>query len=349
MWRGPLGIRPGHRDEDLPRTSPSASRPRIIGSRLRVLRREDARAEERAASTRAPQQREDEGHPSREPSPPHAVAVRLPELHHAAPAGVAGRVVRHAPTPSPATAIGARDGPVGAPLASRTPGAVRTARARRRCVRRARRVPGSTVARLVPRATDAGARLAAARRREAVRGAHAARRRSRPGRRPRAPGGVASSGRWPTTRRVRRLGRRRRRRRRRRLGLREASERARGQGAGRGRAAAWGHRASGAARGGRRSVVADADPEVHVRDRRAPGPRRAPARRSARPRRPVAAADEERPRWVSEALYPSGDAMVTVSPCVGTCPANVTSPDGRRAHARASPSAMSIPRCWPPA
>ena len=37
------------------------------------------------------------------------------------------------------------------------------------------------------------------------------------------------------------------------------------------------------------------------------------------------------PRWVSDALYPSFVAIVTVRPLVGTCPANVISPvDGRQ-------------------
>lgn len=55
------------------------------------------------------------------------------------------------------------------------------------------------------------------------------------------------------------------------------------------------------------------------------------------------------PRWVSETLYPPVAAIVTVRPCVGTCPANVTSPDAGARTTRAPPRAMSTPRCCPPA
>lgn len=50
------------------------------------------------------------------------------------------------------------------------------------------------------------------------------------------------------------------------------------------------------------------------------------------------------PRWVKETLV-SPSSMVTVSPCVGTCPANVTSPATGARTERASPRAMSTPRC----
>ena len=55
------------------------------------------------------------------------------------------------------------------------------------------------------------------------------------------------------------------------------------------------------------------------------------------------------PRWVSETLKPSDVSIVTVRPCVGTLPANVTSPSAGARTDTASPSAMSTPRCWPPA
>ena len=55
------------------------------------------------------------------------------------------------------------------------------------------------------------------------------------------------------------------------------------------------------------------------------------------------------PRCVRDALWPPPVAIVTVSPCVGTCPAKVTSPLTGASTARASPSAMSTPRCCPPA
>jgi hypothetical protein len=54
------------------------------------------------------------------------------------------------------------------------------------------------------------------------------------------------------------------------------------------------------------------------------------------------------PRWMSDALC-SPVAIVTVRPCVGTSPANVTSPETGARTAGESPVAMSIPRCWPPA
>jgi hypothetical protein len=55
------------------------------------------------------------------------------------------------------------------------------------------------------------------------------------------------------------------------------------------------------------------------------------------------------PRWIREALWPSVVEMVIVSPCVGTVPANVTSPAaGERTGDEAS-AAMSSPRCWPAA
>jgi hypothetical protein len=50
-----------------------------------------------------------------------------------------------------------------------------------------------------------------------------------------------------------------------------------------------------------------------------------------------------------DALYPPAVAMVTVAPYVGSDPANVTSPDVGALVEDASPSATSIPRCWPPA
>ena len=55
------------------------------------------------------------------------------------------------------------------------------------------------------------------------------------------------------------------------------------------------------------------------------------------------------PRWVSDALYPSFVAIVTVKPWVGTCPANVIAPVIGANTRRASPRAMSTPRCCPPA
>jgi hypothetical protein len=55
------------------------------------------------------------------------------------------------------------------------------------------------------------------------------------------------------------------------------------------------------------------------------------------------------PRWVSDALCPLGVTMVTVVPWVGTWPANETSPDAGARTARAPSSAMSRPRCCPPA
>jgi hypothetical protein len=54
------------------------------------------------------------------------------------------------------------------------------------------------------------------------------------------------------------------------------------------------------------------------------------------------------PRWVSEALC-SPATIVTVRPCVGTWPANVTSPDTGARIADPPTTAMSIPRCWPAA
>ncbi len=55
------------------------------------------------------------------------------------------------------------------------------------------------------------------------------------------------------------------------------------------------------------------------------------------------------PRWVRDALCPSRVAIVTVRPCVGTCPANVTSPPAGARTTLAPPRAMSTPRCCPPA
>jgi len=55
------------------------------------------------------------------------------------------------------------------------------------------------------------------------------------------------------------------------------------------------------------------------------------------------------PRCVRDALCPSVVTIVTVVPCVGTWPANEISPVAGARTMRASPSAMSIPRCCPPA
>lgn len=55
------------------------------------------------------------------------------------------------------------------------------------------------------------------------------------------------------------------------------------------------------------------------------------------------------PRWVSDTRCPSDVVMVTVSPWVGTVPANVTSPLAGARTARAPPSSTSIPRCCPAA
>lgn len=51
------------------------------------------------------------------------------------------------------------------------------------------------------------------------------------------------------------------------------------------------------------------------------------------------------PRCVREALKPSLVRIVTVRPCVGTCPANDTSPAAGARTARDSPNSMSTPRC----
>lgn len=56
-----------------------------------------------------------------------------------------------------------------------------------------------------------------------------------------------------------------------------------------------------------------------------------------------------RPRCVSDDLWPSRVTIVTVKPCVGTCPANVTSPDTGARIACPPTTAMSTPRCCPPA
>ena len=85
------------------------------------------------------------------------------------------------------------------------------------------------------------------------------------------------------------------------------------------------------------------------------GPRARACRRGL-PRRPAAPRRRAPPRCtsngptcVSDTLYPPGVRIVTVSPCVGTWPANVTSPpDGARTTC-APPRATSMPRCCPPA
>jgi hypothetical protein len=51
------------------------------------------------------------------------------------------------------------------------------------------------------------------------------------------------------------------------------------------------------------------------------------------------------PTCVSEALYPSAVTIVTVRPCVGTWPANDTSPEAGARTVDAPPRAMSTPRC----
>jgi hypothetical protein len=51
------------------------------------------------------------------------------------------------------------------------------------------------------------------------------------------------------------------------------------------------------------------------------------------------------PTCVSEALYPSVVTIVTVRPCVGTWPANDTSPEAGARTVDAPPRAMSTPRC----
>ncbi|HEY6114282.1 MAG TPA: hypothetical protein VIV37_09255 [Gaiellaceae bacterium] len=48
---------------------------------------------------------------------------------------------------------------------------------------------------------------------------------------------------------------------------------------------------------------------------------------------------------MSDALYPSPVTIVTVSPYVGTWPANDTSPAAGARMEAPSPTAMSIPRC----
>ncbi|GIU94299.1 MAG: hypothetical protein KatS3mg012_0756 [Gaiellaceae bacterium] len=55
------------------------------------------------------------------------------------------------------------------------------------------------------------------------------------------------------------------------------------------------------------------------------------------------------PRWVSDALSPVAVRTVTVSPCVGTRPANVTSPATGARMGSVPTSAMSTPRCCPAA
>jgi hypothetical protein len=55
------------------------------------------------------------------------------------------------------------------------------------------------------------------------------------------------------------------------------------------------------------------------------------------------------PTWVSDTLWPSPVTIVTVSPCTGTEPAKETNPDAGARTSRDSPSATSIPRCWPAA
>ena len=55
------------------------------------------------------------------------------------------------------------------------------------------------------------------------------------------------------------------------------------------------------------------------------------------------------PRCVSDALYPSSVAIVTVNPWVGSDPAKVTSPETGASAVAAVPSATSMPRCCPPA
>ena len=55
------------------------------------------------------------------------------------------------------------------------------------------------------------------------------------------------------------------------------------------------------------------------------------------------------PRCVNDALWPLAATIVTVVPCVGTCPAKETSPETGARTTGAPSSAMSIPRCWPPA
>jgi hypothetical protein len=48
---------------------------------------------------------------------------------------------------------------------------------------------------------------------------------------------------------------------------------------------------------------------------------------------------------VRETLCPLGATIVIVAPCVGTGPANETSPDAGARTKDTSPSAMSMPRC----
>jgi hypothetical protein len=55
------------------------------------------------------------------------------------------------------------------------------------------------------------------------------------------------------------------------------------------------------------------------------------------------------PRCISETLSPPPVRIVTVSPCVGTRPANDTSPSTGARMTSDSPTAMSTPRCCPAA